>query len=204
MIVEHHDDAHGAHASAAHDEHAADDHGHDDHHAAEPAAAGSRLAELITTASPVRVGGAVLVRAGRRRLPASRRADRAVPLDRLGRPERRLVAARRHADRGHAGGGEHGVFARPPLFDRLHGRRPVPAALLRLSVAVHLRDADAGDRRQPRAAVLRLGRRRSRELSADRVLVPEAVGERRGDQGLRGQPRRRFRLRARHLRASSC
>jgi NADH-quinone oxidoreductase subunit L len=49
--VEHHDDAHGAHgdASVAHDDHAADDHGHDDHHAAEPAAAGSRLAELITT-----------------------------------------------------------------------------------------------------------------------------------------------------------
>jgi NADH-quinone oxidoreductase subunit L len=46
--VEHHDDAH-AHASAAHDDHAHDDHGHDDHHAAEPAAAGSRAAELITT-----------------------------------------------------------------------------------------------------------------------------------------------------------
>ena len=54
--VEHHDDAHGAdaygsgaHASDAHEDHAADDHGHDDHHAAEPAAAGSRPAELITT-----------------------------------------------------------------------------------------------------------------------------------------------------------
>src|SRR5882762_3962411 len=49
--VEHHDDAHGAdaHASHAHDDLAADDHGHDDHHAAEPAAAGSRAAELITT-----------------------------------------------------------------------------------------------------------------------------------------------------------
>src|SRR5476649_1374770 len=48
--VEHHDDAHGAdaHASDAHDDHAADDHGHDDH-AVEPAAAGSRAAELITT-----------------------------------------------------------------------------------------------------------------------------------------------------------
>src|SRR6202048_4531357 len=46
--VEHHDDAHGdAHASEAHDGHA-DDHGHDDH-AVEPAAAGSRAAELITT-----------------------------------------------------------------------------------------------------------------------------------------------------------
>src|SRR5579864_5384674 len=51
-VVEHHDDAHGAdsHASQAHDDHAAGDHGHDDHHApAEPAAAGSRAAELITT-----------------------------------------------------------------------------------------------------------------------------------------------------------
>ena len=54
--VEHHDDAHGAdghghvseaHASEAHDDHG--DHGHDDHHVSEPAAAGSRLAELITT-----------------------------------------------------------------------------------------------------------------------------------------------------------
>src|ERR1700719_2553093 len=46
--VEHHDDAHGdAHASDAHDDHA-DDHSHDDH-AVEPAAAGSRAAELITT-----------------------------------------------------------------------------------------------------------------------------------------------------------
>ena len=48
--VEHHGDAHGAdaHAADAHDEHA--DHGHGDHHAVEPAAAGSRAAELITTA----------------------------------------------------------------------------------------------------------------------------------------------------------
>ncbi|MBR0798311.1 NADH-quinone oxidoreductase subunit L [Bradyrhizobium jicamae] len=53
--VDHHDDAHGdAHAAVAHDDHghddhAHDDHGHDDHHVSEPAAAGSRLAELITT-----------------------------------------------------------------------------------------------------------------------------------------------------------
>src|ERR1700728_2480361 len=57
--VEHHDDAHGhgavpvnedagvIHASH-HDADAHDDHGHDDH-AVEPAAAGSRAAELITT-----------------------------------------------------------------------------------------------------------------------------------------------------------
>lgn len=47
--VEHHGDAHGAdaHVSEAHDGHP-DDHGHDDH-AVEPAAVGSRAAELITT-----------------------------------------------------------------------------------------------------------------------------------------------------------
>src|ERR1700675_292592 len=55
--VEHHDAAHGAdaHASDAHDEDT-DDHGHDDH-AVEPAAAGSRVAELTTT-------GLLLVAAG--------------------------------------------------------------------------------------------------------------------------------------------
>src|SRR5882724_3916995 len=58
--IEHHGDAndHGAvpigedasviHASS-HEPDAHDDHGHDDHHAAEPPAAGSRAAELITT-----------------------------------------------------------------------------------------------------------------------------------------------------------
>src|ERR1700733_8764119 len=63
--VEHHDDAHGhgavpvneaagvihasSHAPDAHDDHGhGGDHGHDDH-AVEPAAAGSRPAELITT-----------------------------------------------------------------------------------------------------------------------------------------------------------
>jgi len=48
--VDHHDDAHGhdAHAAEAHDDHG-DDHGHDDHHVSEPAAAGSRAAEFITT-----------------------------------------------------------------------------------------------------------------------------------------------------------
>ncbi|HEY8332200.1 MAG TPA: NADH-quinone oxidoreductase subunit L [Tardiphaga sp.] len=56
--MDHHDDhghnndhGHGnAHAAHAHDDHAADAHGHDDHHAVEPAAAGSRAAELVTTA----------------------------------------------------------------------------------------------------------------------------------------------------------
>ena len=60
--VEHHGDAHHHHASTTHvnedasvvhvthDEPLAhDDHGHDDHHVAEPPAAGSRAAEVITT-----------------------------------------------------------------------------------------------------------------------------------------------------------
>ena len=44
-------------------------------------------------------------------------------------------------------------------------------ALHELSVAVHLRHADAGDLRQSPPAVLRLGGRRPRLLSADRLLV---------------------------------
>ena len=173
-------------------------------HGGEPAAAGSRAAELITTTLLLisMILSWIAFVAGR--LRPSRRARAAVHLDHLRRPQGRLGAAHRHADRRDAGGGDDRLGARAPLFDRLHGRGPVPAALLRLSVAVHLRHADAGDGRQPGADVLRLGGRRPRELSADRLLVPQAGGQRRGDQGLRRQPRRRFRLRARHLRASSC
>ena len=128
-------------ATRDHDAH--DDHGHGP---AEPAAAGSRAAEIITTSLLfiAVVLSWIAFCAGRLRPPG--RAHRAVPLDDLGRPQGRLGAAHRHADRRDAGGGDHGVGARAPLFDRLHGRGPVPAALLRLSVAVHLRDADAGDR----------------------------------------------------------
>ena len=167
---------------------------------AEPAAAGSRTAELITTTLlmiSMILSWIAFVQVGfghhDARVPV-------VHLDRLGRSQGRLGAAHRHADRGDAGGGHHRLGARASLFHRLHGRGPVPAALLRLSVAVHLRHADAGDGGQSGAAVLRLGRRRARQLSADRLLVSQAGGQRRRDQGLRRQPRRRFRLRARHLR----
>ena len=141
-------------------------------------------------------------RAGRLRPP--RRARAGLHLDGRRRPQGRLGAAHRHADRRDAGGGEHGVGFRAPLFDRLHARGPVPAAVLRLSVDVHLRHADAGDGGQPGAAVLRLGRRRSCELSADRLLVSQAGSERGRDQGLRRQPRRRLRLCARHFCAVPC
>ena len=65
---------------------------------------------------------------------------------------------------------------------------------------VHLRDADAGDGGQSRPDVLRLGGGRPRFLPADRLLVPQALGQRRGAQGVHRQPGRRFRLLARHLR----
>ncbi len=186
---------------AAHDAHGHDDHGHDDHHAREPPAAGSRVAELITTLTAAGRRGAVVGGVCRGRLPASRCARLSLlPWINSGDLKSVLDAARRYADRGDAGRGQHRVVARASLFDRLHARRPASSALLRLSVAVHLRDADAGDGGQSGAAVLRLGRRGSGELSADRFLVPEAVGERRRHQGLRRQPRRRFRLCARHLR----
>ena len=83
----------------------------------------------------------------------------------------RMGAAHRFADRRDAGRGDDHLVARPHLFDRLHGGGPVPAAVLLLSVVLHLRHADAGDGRQSGADVLRLGGRRARELSADRLLV---------------------------------
>ena len=148
--VEHHDDAHGA------DAHASDAHRMPmtarrsrPRRPSRRRAAGRGIARGRTDhhrpAADRR--GAVLVHVRRCRLHASRRPDRAVPVDHLGRSAGRVVAAGRYADRRDAGGGQHGVVARASLFDRLHGRGSEPAAVLCLSVAVHLRDADAGDRR---------------------------------------------------------
>ena len=153
---------HGAHA-----EHGAPSRpdAHDDH-AAEPAAAGSRTAELITCTLlliSMILSWIAFVQVG------FGHHDEHVPVFTwiaVRRPEGRLGAAHRHAHRGDAGGGEHDLGLRAPLFHRLHGGGPVPAALLRLFVALHLLHADAGDRRQPGADVLRLGGRRPLELSA--------------------------------------
>ncbi len=109
-----------------------------------------------------------------------------------------VVDPHRLALGGNAGGGDHRLGPRAPLQLGLHGARQEQAALLRLSFLLHLRHAGAGDRQRLHAAVLRLGRRGARQLSPDRLLVREAVGQRRGDQGVRRQPRRGFRLRPRH------
>ena len=114
---------------------------------------------------------AVVVRLLRRRLRRPRRPRHAVLVHQLRRSALGLGAAHRFADRRDAGRGDDHLVARPHLFDRLHGRGSLQAALLLLSVVLHLRHADAGDGRQSGAAVLRLGRRRAGELSADRLLV---------------------------------
>ncbi len=84
------------------------------------------------------------------------------------------------------------------LHHRLHGRRPGLQALLRLHLAVHLLDADAGDEQQLPAAVLRLGGGGPGLLPADRLLVHPADGDLRQHEGLPGQPGRRLRLHPRH------
>ena len=87
-------------------------------------------------------------------------------------------------------------LADPHLFDRLHARgdeRRVRALLL-LPEPVRQLHAGAGARRQPAGDVHRLGGRRPLLLPADRLLVQEAVGQRRRQEGVRRQPHRRLRL----------
>ena len=140
---------------------------HSSHHeedAHEPAAAGSRTAELITTTLLMISMILSWIAFRRCRLRSSRHARAGLHLDDGRRSQGRVVAAHRHAHRGDARCRQHGVGLRAPLFHRVHARRPVPAAVLRLSVDVYLRHADAGDSGQPGAAVFRLGRRRPRKL----------------------------------------
>ena len=127
----------------------------------EPSAAGSLRRRTDHLDVPGDLLRAVLVRLLRRRLRRPRRPRRAVLVHHLRRPALGMGAAHRFADRGDAGRGDDGLVARPHLFDRLHGGGSLQAALLLLSVVLHLRHADAGDGRQSRAAVLRLGGRRA-------------------------------------------
>ncbi len=95
----------------------------------------------------------------------------------------------------------------PRVLDRVHARREREGvrAVLRVPEPVHVRDAHAGSRGQPRRDVRRLGRRRAVLLPADRVLLREGLVRRRGQEGVHRQPHRRLRVHARHLpRCSRC
>src|SRR4029078_10981793 len=108
-----------------------------------------------------------------RRAAGSRAGDE---LDSVRDAQRRLGASGRRPDRGDARRRHHRLQPRPFLQLGLYGGGPGPAALLRLFVAVQLRDAAACERRHPRSDVLRLGGGWPRLVPADRFLVPQAVG----------------------------
>ena len=80
---------------------------------------------------------------------------------------------------------------------------PDVAALLHLPEPLHHRDADPRARRQPAAAVRRLGGRRALLLPADRLLVDQGRELHRRQEGVARQPRRRRLLPARALPARS-
>src|SRR6185369_6244266 len=83
-----------------------------------------------------------------------------------------------------------------PLLDRLYGPRPGLLALLRLPQPLHVLDATAGPRRQLAGRVRGVGAGRTVQLSADWLLVPQALRRARRQEGLSRQPRRGRRLRA--------
>ena len=93
--------------------------------------------------------------------------------------------------------------ADPPVLDGVHARgvgRRVRALLL-VPEPVRRVHARAGARRELPGDVHRLGRRRPLLVPADRLLVHEAVGRRRRQEGVHRQPHRRLRLHPRHARA---
>ena len=87
-------------------------------------------------------------------------------------------------------------LAHPHLLDRLHARgdRRRVRALLLVPEPVRLVHARARARRELPGDVRRLGRRRALLVPAHRLLVHEAVGRRRRQEGVRRQPHRRLRL----------
>ena len=115
------------------------------------------------------------------------RANFALYLDGLSRVLDPLRHLPRHDDRVlrervHGGGQGH------RLLPVLRGRQHLP-----------LRDDRAGARREPRPALPRLGRRRSRQLPAHRLLLQEARSGGGGQEGLHHEPDRRPGPRPRRL-----
>ena len=78
------------------------------------------------------------------------------------------------------------------LLDGLHARRSRVLSLLCVPEPVHVLDADAGPGEQLSPDVCRMGRCRSLLLSPDWILVQEAIGRGRRQEGLHRQPRRRL------------
>ncbi len=91
----------------------------------------------------------------------------------------------------HPAAGDHRRgLPHPPVLHQLHGARRGVLALLRVPEPVRRDDADAGDGRQPGAALRGLGGRGHGQLPAHRLLVHgpgQGVG---GAQGLHHQPHR--------------
>src|SRR6266850_5388517 len=78
-----------------------------------------------------------------------------------------------------SGDGPGGYRRRLPdsrVFRWVHGARRRLLPFLRLYESVHVCDADSGPGKQFAAHVRWLGRRRSMQLPADRILFPEEVG----------------------------
>ena len=81
------------------------------------------------------------------------------------------------------------------------GDRPRVRAVLLVPEPVLLLHADAGARLERPGDVRRLGGRRPLLVPADRLLLREAVGLRRGEEGVHRQPRRRLRVHPRRAAA---
>ena len=115
-------------------------------------------------------------------------------LDFRRRIPRGLRAASGPAHRDHAAGRHRRGLADPHLFHRIHARRSRLPPVFLLPESLHVFHADAGPGGQLPADVCRLGRRRAVQLPADRLLLPEAIRHQRRQQGVLGEPHRRFRI----------
>src|SRR5499427_5982509 len=134
----------------------------------------------------------LLARAARRDVRGS-----ALSLDHCGQLPDGRARASGSAHRGDAPRGHRRRIPHPRLLHRVHARGSRRCALLHLSESVRLLHAHLGDGRRLPPPLRGLGGGGPLLLSPHRVLVSEAVGHRRGQEGLHRQPRGRLRLRPR-------